>query len=49
MATLRERPYPPFNFLVDLGDGNTDGPQAGFAEVSGIGTEVTVAEYRCAR
>ena len=46
MATLRERPYPPFNFLVDLGDGNTDGPQAGFAEVSGIGTEVTVAEYR---
>ena len=46
MATLRERPYPPFNFLVDLGTGNTDGPQAGFAEVSGIGTEVTVAEYR---
>ena len=46
MATLRERPYPPFNFLVDLGTGNTDGPQAGFAEVSAIGTEVTVAEYR---
>ena len=37
---------PPFNFLVDLGDGNTDGPHAGFAEVSGIGMEVTVAEYR---
>jgi len=46
MATLRERPYPPFNFLVDLGTGNTDGPQAGFAEVSSIGTEVAVAEYR---
>ena len=46
MATLRERPYPPFNFLVDLGTGSTDGPQAGFAEVSGIGTEVAVAEYR---
>ena len=46
MATLRERPYPPFNFLVDLGTGSTDGPQAGFAEVSSIGTEVTVAEYR---
>ncbi len=46
MATLRERPYPPFNFLVDLGTGNTDGPRAGFAEVSGIGTEVSVAEYR---
>ena len=46
MATLRERPYLRFNFLVDLGTGNTDGPQAGFAEVSSIGTEVTVAEYR---
>ena len=46
MATLRERPYAHFNFLVDLGSGNTDGPQAGFAEVSGIGMEVTVAEYR---
>jgi phage tail-like protein len=46
MATLRERPYPHFNFLVDLGTGSTDGPHAGFAEVSGIGTEVAVAEYR---
>src|SRR6478735_138893 len=46
MAILRDRPYPPFNFLVDLGDGNAEGPQAGFAEVSGIGMEVTVAEYR---
>lgn len=47
MAVLRERPYVQFNFLVDLGTGNTDGPQAGFQEVSGIGMEVTVAEYRC--
>jgi phage tail-like protein len=46
MATLRDRPYVQFNFLVDLGDGVTDGPQAGFQEVSGIGMEVTVAEYR---
>ena len=46
MATLRDRPYTQFNFLVDLGDGNTDGPSAGFQEVSGIGMEVTVAEYR---
>ena len=46
MATLRERPYGRFNFLVDLGTGNTDGPQAGFAEVSSISTEVAVAEYR---
>src|SRR6185295_12395314 len=46
MATLRERPYVQFNFLVDLGTGNTDGPEAGFQEVSGIGMEVTVSEYR---
>jgi phage tail-like protein len=31
---------------VDLGTGNTDGPDAGFQEVSGIGMEVTVSEYR---
>jgi phage tail-like protein len=46
MAIQRERPYVQFNFLVDLGDGNTDGPQAGFQECSNIGMEVTVAEYR---
>lgn len=46
MATLRERPYVQFNFLVDLGTGNTEGPDAGFQEISGIGMEVTVAEYR---
>ena len=46
MAELRERPYVQFNFLVDLGTGNTEGPEAGFQEVSGIGMEVTVAEYR---
>ncbi len=46
MAILRDRPYVQFNFLVDLGDGVTDGPQAGFQEVSGIGMEVTVSEYR---
>jgi phage tail-like protein len=46
MAVLRERPYVQFNFLVDLGTGNTAGPEAGFQECSNIGMEVTVAEYR---
>ena len=46
MAVLRDRPYAQFNFLVDLGTGNTDGPEAGFQEVSAPGMEVTVAEYR---
>ncbi len=47
MAVLRDRPYVQFNFLVDLGDGSgTDSPQAGFQEMSNVGMEVTVAEYR---
>jgi phage tail-like protein len=46
MAVLRDRPYVQFNFLIDLGNGKTDGPDAGFQECSGIGMEVTVAEYR---
>jgi phage tail-like protein len=46
VATQRDRPYVQFNFLVDLGDGNTAGPTAGFQEISGLGMEVTVAEYR---
>ena len=46
MAVQRDRPYTQFNFLVDLGNGVTEGPAAGFQEVSGIGMEVTVTEYR---
>ncbi len=46
MAVMRERPYTQFNFLVDIGDGRTDGAQAGFQEVSGLGMDVTVTEYR---
>lgn len=46
MAILRDRPYVQFNFLVDLGDGVTEGPQAGFSEVSGLGMEVQLIEYR---
>ena len=46
MAVLRDNPYGEFNFLVDLGTGDTDGPEAGFQECSAIGMEVAVAEYR---
>ena len=46
MAIQRERPYTQFNFLVDLGDGVTEGAQAGFEQVSGIDTSVDVIEYR---
>ena len=46
MATLRERPYGQFNFLVDLGTGNTDGPDAGFEEVHVPEVWLDVIEYR---
>ncbi len=47
MPTLRDTPYSSFNFLVELGDGPSGSDfQAGFSEVSGLNTEVTVAEYR---
>jgi hypothetical protein len=46
MAAKRDRPFAQFNFLVDLGTGNSDGPEAGFQECSNIGMEVAVAEYR---
>ena len=46
MTTQRDRPYVQFNFLVDLGDGVTSGPHAGFQELSGVGMDVTVSEYR---
>lgn len=46
MAELRERPYSQFNFTVNLGTGDTDSVQAGFQEVSGLGMEINIAEYR---
>ena len=46
MNLWRDRPYTDFNFLVDLGTGNTDGPDAGFQEVSEIAMKVAVIEYR---
>ena len=46
MAVLRDRPYAQFNFLVDLGTGATDGPDAGFQECSPISMSVDIIEYR---
>ena len=46
MAVLRESPYAQFNFLVDLGTGATDGPEAGFQEVGTLASTVDVIEYR---
>jgi phage tail-like protein len=46
MAAERNDPYGNFNFLVDLGTGDTASVRAGFQEVTGLNTEMTQAEYR---
>lgn len=46
MAVERDNPYSSFNFLVDLGTGDTASIKAGFQEVSGMNIEVTSADYR---
>jgi phage tail-like protein len=48
MASDRTFPYGAFNYLVNLNSPDVD-PQTvlgGFSDVSGIGTEMTIAEYR---
>lgn len=48
MATQRDNPYGNFNFrvTVDRFGGDPRAVRAGFQEISGLGLEVTVAEYR---
>jgi phage tail-like protein len=48
MATPRDNPYGSFNFqvTVDRFGGDPTTVRAGFQEISGLGLEVTVAEYR---
>jgi phage tail-like protein len=47
MAVERDRPYSQFNFLVVIEGGpDATSTRAGFQEVSGLGMEITVAEYR---
>ena len=43
----RTMPYSAFNFLVNInGPVGPEEPLGGFAEASGLGTEITIAEYR---
>jgi phage tail-like protein len=46
MAVLRDRPYTNNNFLVDLGDGVTEGPEQGYIEVILPEATIEVVEYR---
>jgi len=43
----RETPYGAFNFLVNFGGSDApDSVLGGFSDVSGLGTEINIAEYR---
>ena len=42
----RPTPYGAYNFLVDIGDGDASSPLGGFSDVSGLGNEITLMEYR---
>jgi len=43
----RITPYGAFNFLVNLnGPNGPETPLGGFSDVSGLGVEITIAEYR---
>jgi len=48
MGVPRPRPYAQFNFWVSLGGDGADplAPDAGFQEISALGMEVGIAEYR---
>lgn len=50
MPTFRNNPYSTFNFQVSLGGDQGDGAEGtivgGFSDVSGLGYDLTYAEYR---
>src|SRR5262245_36072587 len=50
MATLRDNPYPGFNFIVSLGGDTGSGEEGtivgGFSDVSGLSFTVQYADYR---
>lgn len=44
---VRDTPFPAFNFIVELGDDiASTSALGGFSDVSGLGTEITLMEYR---
>lgn len=42
----RDTPYGAYNFIVDFGGESPTTAQGGFSDVSGLGTEITLMEYR---
>jgi len=48
MAVPQSPRFLQFNFLVDLGNSDVEGPSAGFQECSNIGAGAPLADYRAA-
>jgi phage tail-like protein len=47
MMAIRDTPFCAFNFLVNFGGSDApDSVLGGFSDVSGIGSEINIAEYR---
>ena len=46
MPVQREQPYGGQHFLVDLGDGVMEGPDAAFWAISGLETWIEAPKYR---
>ncbi len=46
MAEFRETPYGVFNYLVSIPGMDETDVHAGFSDVSGLGSELAIAEYR---
>jgi phage tail-like protein len=46
MSGIRELPYGAFNFIVDLGTGSSEGPDAGFEQCGPFSEHIDVLEYR---
>ena len=46
MAIMRNQPYPGTNFTVDIGTGETEGPESGLVEVVFPEARIQISEYR---
>ena len=46
MAVLRDKPYSGMNFVVDLGSGQSEGPEAGLAEIVLPAAQTNTVDYR---
>ena len=46
MAIMRNQPYPSTNFTVDIGTGETEGPESGLVEVVFPEARIQISEYR---